>query len=443
MQILRTAIAHHGVPSSRRALAVACSVLNRRVMRLLPLLVAVAVLATPRAAGAEPPSVDALVREVLERNPSVRARVLRRDALGSEARAAGIYPDPQVAVMVDRVPQAHDGEMPMVRYQATQMFPWPGKLPLMRQGVERQRDASGADLDLRKLDLRLDAKRAYYMLVLNGKRREINRASRGLAATIAQAALGRYSTGIGGHHDVVRAKVEVNALDVELTNLDGERSVAIAMINALRDRPVDEPTGEPILVSSPRAEETVATLVERANAQRPELRGMHAMQLEATAMADLARRERYPDIMGSVWMNQNIGAPPSAGGMVGFTIPVFGISRQGYRAGAFDARAQGAGEDAAAMRAMIRFEVAAALVRVQTMSRRVELVETVVLPTARESLDASLAGYGASTLDVLSLLDARRSLQSAWLALAEAQVEREMALAELERAVGVPIGGPR
>ncbi|MFO0669280.1 MAG: TolC family protein [Polyangiaceae bacterium] len=395
----------------------------------------------PVTAHAEEASVDRLVAEVLERNPSVRARALRRDALGSESRAAGIYPDPQIAVMVDRVPQADAFEMPMIRYQATQMFPWPGKLPLMRTAVERQRDAVGAEVDVRKLDLRVDAKRAFYMLALNSKRREIDRASRNLAATIAQAALGRYSTGLGGHHEVVRAQVEVNAIDVELTNLEGERGAMVAMINALRDRPADEPFSDPVLVPSPPAALTLTALIERANTQRPELRGMRAMQSEALAMADLARRERYPDIMGSVWMNQNIGAPPSGGGMIGVTVPVFGISRQGYRADAFEARAQGAGEDAGAMRAMIRFEVANALVRVQTTTRRVELVETVVLPKARESFEASLAGYGSSTVDIVSLLDARRSLQSASLALAEAQAEREVALAELERAVGGTVNG--
>ncbi len=400
-----------------------------------------AIVTAPVTAHAEEASVDRLVAEVLERNPSVRARALRRDALGSESRAAGIYPDPQIAVMVDRVPQADAFEMPMIRYQATQMFPWPGKLPLMRTAVERQRDAVGAEVDVRKLDLRVDAKRAFYMLALNSKRREIDRASRNLAATIAQAALGRYSTGLGGHHEVVRAQVEVNAIDVELTNLEGERGAMVAMINALRDRPADEPFSDPVLVPSPPAALTLTALIERANTQRPELRGMRAMQSEALAMADLARRERYPDIMGSVWMNQNIGAPPSGGGMIGVTVPVFGISRQGYRADAFEARAQGAGEDAGAMRAMIRFEVANALVRVQTTTRRVELVETVVLPKARESFEASLAGYGSSTVDIVSLLDARRSLQSASLALAEAQAEREVALAELERAVGGTVNG--
>lgn len=409
-------------------------------MRALALLLVFAGVAVPSAAEAASP-LDDLVTEVLERNPSVRAGGLRRDALGRESRAAGLYPDPQVAVMVDRVPQATGGDMPMVRYQATQTFPWPGKLGLMRTAIERQRDAAGADIEVRKLFLRLDAKRGWAMLGLNARRREINRANRSLASTIAQAALGRYSTGIGGHHEVVRAQVEVNALDIELIDLEGDRTSTLAMMNALRDRPADAPLADPLLSPSPRADFALAALIDRANAQRPELRGLRAMQAEASTMADLARRERYPDIMGGVWLNQNIGAPPSAGGMIGITIPVFGIARQGYRAEAFEARAQGAGEDAAQTRAMIRFEVADALVRVQTTTRRVDLVETVVLPKARESFEASLAGYGASTVDMIGLLDARRSLQNVTLALAEAQAEREVALAELERATGTPVAG--
>ena len=122
--------------------------------------------------------------------------------------------------------------------------------------------------------------------------------------------------------------------------------------------------------------------------------------------------------------------------MVGVTIPIFGYSRQGYRSDAFEARAESSARDADAMRAMIRFEVADAFARVQTTTRRLELIETVVLPKARESFETSLAGYGTSGVDIVGLLDARRSLQSASLALAEAQTEREIALAELERAVG-------
>ena len=68
-------------------------------------------------------------------------------------------------------------------------------------------------------------------------------------------------------------------------------------------------------------------------------------------------------------------------------------------------------------------------------------MRTVALPKARESFDASLAGYGASNVDIVGVLDARRALQQAELIQAEALIEREMALAELERSVGAPLEG--
>ena len=48
--------------------------------------------------------------------------------------------------MVDRVPQAMGGEMPMIRYQVSQMVPWPGKLGLMREAEHAL--TNGVALDL-------------------------------------------------------------------------------------------------------------------------------------------------------------------------------------------------------------------------------------------------------------------------------------------------------
>jgi cobalt-zinc-cadmium efflux system outer membrane protein len=399
------------------------------------------VLLLARPALAEQPGMDAYVSEVLARNPSLRAGALRRDALHEDAVAASKWPDPYASVMVDRVPQSMGGEMAMVRYQLSQMVMWPGKLSLMRDAVEHQRDSAAADLDTRRVSLRFDAERAWWMLTMNARRREVNQASRNLASTIAAAALGRYGSGVGQHHDVVRSQVEVNALDVQRIDLEGERTAIVAMMNALRDRPADDAIADPPTTPSATVDMSVAALVERAVRARPELRSMRAMQDEALAMASLARKTPYPDLMGSVWMNQNIGAPASMGVMVGGTIPVFGVSREQHRASAFDQRADAAAQDQTAMRAMIRAEVAEALVHVQTASRRLDLVEHVALPKARESFESALAGYGAGTLDVVGVLDARRALQAAELTRVEAEVDRELAVAELERAVGAPLRG--
>lgn len=149
----------------------------------------------------------------------------------------------------------------------------------------------------------------------------------------------------------------------------------------------------------------------------------------------------YPDVMGGLWYNQMIGMPDSGGAMLGATLPIAGYARQGHRAAAFEARARSAADDQAAMRAMIRFEVADAIVAVETSTRQVDLVRDVALPRSRESFQASLAGLGAGTTDLVGVLDARRSLQQAELALAEAEVRREVAIARLERAVGGSVKG--
>ncbi len=163
---------------------------------------------------------------------------------------------------------------------------------------------------------------------------------------------------------------------------------------------------------------------------------MEAMVREMGSMADLARRERYPDFMVGAWFNQMIGEPNSAGAMLGVTIPVAGIPRQNRRAGAFDLRSKSARFDVDAMRAMIRFEVADAIRKVQTATREVEFLRSVAMPRARESFEVSLAAYATGSADMTALLEARRALQTVELASVQAVISREMAIAELERALG-------
>lgn len=87
------------------------------------------------------------------------------------------------------------------------------------------------------------------MLVMNGGLRKVNRASHALLTTIVNSALARYGAGVGGHHEVVRAEVERNALDIEAVDLEGERTSTVAMMNALRNAAADAPIPDPPLPS--------------------------------------------------------------------------------------------------------------------------------------------------------------------------------------------------
>jgi outer membrane protein TolC len=403
-------------------------------------------LAAPARAFADP-ACEVYVREVLSQQTSVQAGALRRDALLRESSASGIWPDPNLTVMGDYLPGTERSTpMPMVRVQVTQTIMWPGKLPLMREAVRSEADAAGANLEARKLDLALEARRSFFMFAMNEKRRELNRAARGLASTIAMAALGRYASQVGGHHEVVRAELDVHGLDVEYEALSGEQRSMLAMLNALRSRSPETPIARPQSVSwTPAETHSADRLATAAIQNRPELRAMSAMKEGMSRMASLARKERYPDLMVGGWYNQMLmGSPNSFGVMVGGTIPVFGVERTRLKADAFEHRADAASRDTESMRVMVRAQVADAWARFETAGSQVALLETRAVPKGRENFNTSLSAYSTGSLDVVGVLDSRRALQALELMLIEARVAREIALALLQRAVGgpLPIGAP-
>jgi outer membrane protein, heavy metal efflux system len=383
--------------------------------------------------------VDAFVAEVLARNPTLRARTLNRDAAGRDASAEGLWPDPEAAVMFDRFPQ-HDeeAEPPMIRYQLSQMVPWPGKLGLMEVAAQRRTDAARAAATAQTIDLIREAKRAYWMLLMNKGLRDVNAAGRGLLDTITGVAIARYGAGTGGHHEAMRAQVEQNANDVEAIDLEGDRAATLAMINALRNLPAEAPLADPIEPAQDmtRGFPPLARLESVALTRRPELGRMRSMQREELAMAALSRRERYPDLMTSVWYNQMLGMPDSYGVMVGATVPLFNIARQNRRAEASELRAGSVGSELLAMQNMIRFEIADASRKLVTAERTLALIVEVAAPRANQSFNSSLAGFSTGSVDIVGVLDAWRALQSIERARVEAQATRLMAIADLERAIG-------
>jgi outer membrane protein TolC len=139
--------------------------------------------------------------------------------------------------------------------------------------------------------------------------------------------------------------------------------------------------------------------------------------------------------MTSLWYNQMLGGPDTAGVMLAASIPIFNVRRQMRRAEASDLRAASAGNDREGMRAMIHFEVADALRRLETANRSLDLVVGVAAPRAEQSLSTSLSGYSTGTVDVVGVLESWRALQSVERARIEILISRSMALADLERAV--------
>jgi outer membrane protein TolC len=71
--------------------------------------------------------------------------------------------------------------------------------------------------------------------------------------------------------------------------------------------------------------------------------------------------------------------------------------------------------------------------------RQAALFEQRILPLAQQALDSSRQAYAAGTVGFVELIDAQRTLLDVRTMIAEARIEREKRLAEMEALAGVDI----
>ncbi|MGB3939870.1 MAG: TolC family protein, partial [Candidatus Manganitrophaceae bacterium] len=298
----------------------------RRVKPSLWLLAGLLGLFPSALASAQEPaplSLDALVHEVAARNPGVAAEARRAEAMRQAIPRARALDDPRITLMTEDVPRTITGGMPMLRLQANQMLPWPGKRERMTRVAERESQVAGAREGAVLLDAVTQAKRIYYGLYLNMEARRVNREQRAIAETLVDVVTGRLASGMAMHHDVLKMQTEASMLDDELVMLETERREMAAMLNALRDLPAEAPVGEPLEAWSPEVLPERPALVTRALAQRPEVLEMVAMTESRRAMAAVARREYYPDLMLGAFYDARRGGVDTIGAMVTVSIPLW------------------------------------------------------------------------------------------------------------------------
>jgi cobalt-zinc-cadmium efflux system outer membrane protein len=404
----------------------------RAVLVLLALLV-------PGSAAAQGLRLEDLVAQIRSRNPSAAAAQRRVEAARIAVPRARALPEPFVEAMVEDIPPRFTGGMPMFRFQASQMFPWFGKRDRMAAVAEREADASAARAQMTVLDVVAEGKRIYFQLLLNRESRRINREQRSVVDTIVNVAMARLRTGTGMHHDVLKMQTEASMLDDALIMLEADRREMAAMLNALLDRPANAAVAEPVEAWSSDVALTRERLTTGALERLPELREMRAMESAEHAMAGVAKREFYPDVMLGAIYDLRMDETDALGAIVGINVPLWIGSRQRLDIRAAEARASGLERDRAAMTAMARAQIERQLARLDAVARREKLLDTEFLPRAQQTLDSAIAAFPSATVDTLALLDSLRALSAQRLARSALRVERELALVDLERTTGAPL----
>jgi outer membrane protein TolC len=381
---------------------------------------------------------EALVRAVLERNPSLEAARLAFHAAREMEAEARALPDPMLAAGIAPL-SIGAGEVPFgFELRASQRLPYPGERRLAADRARAEAEAMGHELEAMRRELAAMASMLFDDYYGVEREIEVSGHHRELLAEMQRTATARYAAGLVSQADPLEAEFEAARLAKREVELEAERRLLVARLNTLLHRPVrlPLPPAPPLLAPPGAVAPDADRLLERALAARPELAALEAEIQGLEAEVGLARVERRPELeamvsYSSMWSDREHRF------MVGAAI---GLPVRGERLAAVERRALLRLEAARARRArladQVQLEVEEGLLGLDEQRRVIELYTSRLLPAAADQVRAALAGFRAGTVEFVAVIEAEENQREAELGYHEALAIFHGRRAVLARAVG-------
>ena len=391
-------------------------------------------------------SVDGYVRLALDRNPELAAAAYRVQRMAERVPQASSLDDPMLMVTpVGEMAQTAAGQVATMT-GLSQKLPLPQKLAARGEIARGDVAVASSELDAMRLRVAADVRQSYWSFYYAERALEQTRQSRGLLDNFEQIAQSKLRTGSATQADVLRAMTELSNLDNELLTLARQRDTSIARLNSLIDRPVNAPLPPP----SPERPEQIALRLDQllieAGRGNPQLRGVIAQIDQSRQRLRLARLGYWPDLTVSANYNfvDDSGTSRVANGddqySLGFAInlPIWQGRLRAAEREAFRGLQENISQLAASQN-RLAFQIQDAYASVDTQQRLVALFHDVIVPQARQTVDASAAGYQSGSVDFLAYIQAWRKLLDYRLMEQRSIAQLQQQLAELERLLGRPL----
>ena len=222
----------------------------------------------------------------------------------------------------------------------------------------------------------------------------------------------------------------------------GQRKKALeARLNALLNRPLESPMGEPEEVTLRQFPFTIEELQKIVLEMNPTLKGMRKM-IEAKEKAyALAKREYYPDFNFKFAYGQRDHGPDMKRrnmltGMMELNIPIFYKSKQDRKVAETKADIQTVEAQYQAMKNEVLFMIADMGSMIQRVEKQLELYRTGIIPLTNLQINSAMSAYRVNKADFMTLLDSQMTLYKYELEYHQALTEYEKSVANLEAVVG-------
>jgi outer membrane protein, heavy metal efflux system len=382
---------------------------------------------------------EAVIRVVLERNPTLEQMAAAATAAGARYQQVTSLDDPMLSVSAAPGSIGSPNADLATRVELSQKFTRADKREAKGRAALAEASAATQDANDAKVQLVEAARSAFADYYLAEKGAAVAEESLALLKEFRRNAETQYRLGVAPQQDVLQADQELAKVEERLLALRRAKGVAVARLNALTHAPAGSALPPPadVVVGGPLppAEALRAKAVEN----RPDLKALAARLAADEAAVDGAAREFKPDVellaaYDGFWQGAN-GRPLQWQVGARINLPVRTDRRSGAVAEAAARAAQRRAEYARLLD-QVGLQVQEAYELARESTDAAVLYETKLLPAATATVKAAQAAYVNNKVPFLTLIEAQRSLVTLKDRSFEVKADTYRRRAALDRAVG-------
>lgn len=361
-------------------------------------------------------------------NPAVLGAEQSQEALRHQAVAASQLPDPEIGLMAQNFPanslsSPSQGPNAMLSLGISQRLPAFGQRKHRGEELQEESRAAFYGVAAARTENLLALQLGWFDAIYAGQALEVLHTQRELETESAQAALARFRAGAAPEADVLRARLDEQALANRLSQvqaLDTAARARIAELLNVRELP-ELAAGWPVIPEPPALK-----TIENGLAYNPLLRQSEALNRAAGASVEVAKSEYYPEITvsGAYGKSYYPGMPNQVTAGINFTLPIFTARRQDQTLDAARARARASGYAYLQQSLSLLQRARTLFAQYASLQTQLQRTRDVLLPTAKAAFAAALAAYTAGQTDMTGLLRTQQAVLE--YALDEIQLRREL-----------------
>ncbi len=391
---------------------------------------------------AEELKLEDLINEALKNSPEILAYESRASASKFRIPQAESLPDPMFMFGYQNegfkqftLGKSDDAQL---MFSLSQMVPFPGKRSLKGEMATRDAEsiaASYSEIRLRTIER---IKGLYYDLFLSYKNIDLIRDKTALFSRIEDAALARYSSGMGSQQEVLMSQTEKYMLLEKEEMLKQRIQSTEAMLNTTLGRNAAAPLPRPAELEYAPFARTLEDLLKMHGEHSPLVKSKEKMVAAAEAKVRMAEKEYYPDFTLNAGYFRRGGQFDDMWSLTAtVNVPLFYRTKQRQAVHEAQASLSEARYELEGTKLMLSSTIRDNYSMVKTAERLMDLYKDGLIPKTYQDFEAALSGYVTGKTDALTVITRLKSLIDFELLYWGQFVERQKAIARLEAATGI------